>query len=479
MGAEDGGEHAELHPAQIEFGIVAVFLLMAAEVVSPIAETHIRCCSCKIRLPGQSGEVGERVAREADGIAMAAQSAPAVEDEGPAVGAVQSHVVVEDMIAPESLAQSFDILTREILLPVDPPEVDTLCLACAQDSIKHSMIETLVAQVPRYHLCRGIHTHIVAHLGKEVFIVVDTVGGMEVEGHAQSVVVHKLDESLWIGNGCAVPCPAGPALCVPVHVEDHHVHRNLVALHVVDNLHKLVGSVALILAVPIAQHEERRHRLTTSHTDEVAQGFLILMTIAEEIPVDGILVGRFGHPFDTVGIAFEGEGRATIAALGTWRFVDDTPSCAREDAVLQFGALVVTLLTVERTCRALQVQSVILARMPRNVVAVQGEVDTQYFVVGLMAYLATQLVAQLQRTGRDIEVAAPLFGLEFRHGQPPVDDGKGGTVFKLFLLAIFDANHLGCENGEASIAFLHDGSTVGYGVELFCSPTSGDECQPG
>ena len=326
MGAEDGCEHAILHPSQINLGIVAAGLLVAAQVVSPIAESHIRCRGGEVRLPGQCAVGGERVAREAYRITVAAESSPAVEDERTMVGTVQAHVVVEHVVAPECLRQSLHIFAGEVLLPVNPPEVHSLLLAGTDDGVEHIVIELGVAQIPGHHLRRGVEPHGVAQFGEIVLVVVNTVGRMEVERHLQSLLVHPVDESLGVGNGGAVPGPAGPALRVPVHIEYHHVHGYLVALHIVHNLHELVAGVTLVFAVPVAQHVERRHGLTASHLDEVAKGFLILMTVTQEIPVDGILVHRLGHPLYAVAVAVEGKGGGTVTPACEGRLVDDGPS---------------------------------------------------------------------------------------------------------------------------------------------------------
>ena len=73
---------------------------------------------------------------------MAAQSTPAVEDERTTFWAVQTHVVIEHVVAPEGLSQPIDIVAGEILLPVEPPEVDALALTIADDAFEHGAIES-------------------------------------------------------------------------------------------------------------------------------------------------------------------------------------------------------------------------------------------------------------------------------------------------------------------------------------------------
>ena len=326
MGTEDRREHTVLHPAQVDLRIVAARLLVSAQVVSPVAEAHVRGCGSEIGLPGQGAIGGERVAGEADGVAVTAQSAPAVEYQRAMVGTVHSHVVIEHMVAPEGLAESLHIFAGEVLLPVQPPEVHTLLFTGTDDAVEHIVVELGVAEVPGHHLRVLGHAHVVTQLSEEVLIVVHTVCRMEVQRYFQTVLMHPVDESNGVGDGGGVPCPACPALRVPVHVEDHHVHGNLVALHVVHNLHELVAGVTLVFAVPIAEDIEWGHGLTTGNLDEIAQGLLVLMTIAHEIPVHGLLVNRFGHPCYAVGSLVESEGGAAVATTRQGRLIDDGPS---------------------------------------------------------------------------------------------------------------------------------------------------------
>ena len=84
---------------------------------------------------------------------MASQASPAVEYNGAAVGAVRFHVVVENMVAPECLAETVGIGACEILLPVEPPEVYTLFFERAQEVVGESLVESLVLKFPGNDLC--------------------------------------------------------------------------------------------------------------------------------------------------------------------------------------------------------------------------------------------------------------------------------------------------------------------------------------
>ena len=404
---------------------------------------------------------------------MAAQTAPAVEDERAMVFTIQAHIVVENVVAPEGLTQTIHVFAREVLLPVDPPEVNTLAFAGTDDTIEHVVIELPVAQVPRHTVHGAVEPHVGAQLLEVVLIVVDTVGGVQVQGDLQAVSMHPVDESFRIGNRRAVPRPAGPALGVPVHIENHHVHRNLIALHVVHNLHELITGVALILAVPVAQNVERRHRLAASHFREVAQCLLVLMTVAQEVPVNSILVDGLCHPGHPIHIAVEGKGGGAVAMLRAGRLVNDAPAGTREQTVLQLSALVVTNLTVERTRGSLQVHGVVLARIPHHTASVQVEADVQH--IGACSSIAgdsaTYLILKGERRGLHHEPSVALLGGERRYGQLTINDGKRGAVFKQVAVAVLNANHLRREHREARMSRPDDGLGISFGVPFGCLGT--------
>ena len=193
------------------------------------------------------------------------------------------------------------------------------------------------------------------------------------------------------------------------------------------------------------------------------------MSVAHEIPVVGILVYGFCQPVDAVDLPFEGEGGAAIAALRLRRLVDDGPSAARDDAVLEVVAVVVTAATVEGAARALQVQRVLLAGIPQHVAPTQLHGDAE--VVGRLHERTdggTHLIAQLQLVGLDVEVAVLLAGGICWHGQLAVDDGEGGTVFKVLARAPLYAYHARGEHGEACTTRRDDARRglrgVGVGV---------------
>ena len=108
---------------------------------------------------------------------------------------------------------------------------------------------------------------------------------------------------------------------MPVAVNHQYVVRHLIVLHITNELLYLALRIGLILAVPVAEHVFRREGLTTGNADVVAESVLVLMPIAEEIPVYGICIDRRTNPGDAIHFALEGEGAAAVTAFNARRLV--------------------------------------------------------------------------------------------------------------------------------------------------------------
>ena len=248
------------------------------------------------------------------------------------------HVVVEHVVAPERLAESVHARVGKILLPVQPPEVHPVLLPVVYDVLEHVLVEKRILQLPWHNLCgRRIHAHVLREEAEVLLIAVHSVGRMQVHRHLQSLSVHPSEQSLRVGNKFLVPCPACPALRMPVHVQNHNIYRNVVFLYVCDDIHEVLLRVTLILAVPVSENEERRHGLFPADKGVVVQRFPVFMTVTEEIPVHSRLVHEGRNPRHSVHITVERERAAAVASVRGVRFVDDRPSCAREQTVLELG----------------------------------------------------------------------------------------------------------------------------------------------
>ena len=146
---------------------------------------------------------------------MAAETSPTVEDNGTQVVALL-RFVEEDVVAPECLAERIGVGAGKILLPVEPPEVDTLALVVTDDGREERLCEILPVEAPTdvvFVVVEVLARELAVHLLEIVWrlCLVDAVGRMKVQCRLEIVSVHLLKQSLGIGDKIGVPRPSRPS----------------------------------------------------------------------------------------------------------------------------------------------------------------------------------------------------------------------------------------------------------------------------
>src|SRR5271163_1139536 len=75
------------------------------------------------------------------------------------------------------------------------------------------------------------------------------------------------------------------AIEVPIHVNHQHIERHSVLAEALDDVVEFLIAVSPIARPPRAKGEARRQRDASRNQDVVAQGLLVVVAVAEEIPV--------------------------------------------------------------------------------------------------------------------------------------------------------------------------------------------------
>ena len=211
VGAQDRAERAELHPAYVHLGVDRVGTHVSAHVVAPVAVEHVGCRRIEIRLEVERFPANYGIARETYLIAVVAQSAPTVVEHRARV-AVALHVGECCIVDPPGVAEVGELLVVAPLLPVEPPEVDTVLLHRVQHLLVPALHEVLVGCCPLYILLRGrVNAHPLRHHRVAVLVGLDAVGRVQVERGLQVLLLSPLQETLWRGEETAVPGVARPA----------------------------------------------------------------------------------------------------------------------------------------------------------------------------------------------------------------------------------------------------------------------------
>src|SRR5579884_405407 len=92
---------------------------------------------------------------------------------------------------------------------------------------------------------------------------------------------------LWIGKIAGIPVPTIPRCrCFPVGICNHDIKRNLLRAEFgKDRLLVIVGGIGVIARVPVAEGPAWQQWSRAGQLRELAQGCLILVSIAEEVAV--------------------------------------------------------------------------------------------------------------------------------------------------------------------------------------------------
>ena len=305
---------------------------------------------------------------EADLVAVIAEAAPAVEDQRP-VQALPLHVGEEDVVQPPGGVEARDRGVAP-LLPVQPPEVHALPLEGVDHVGEVRLREVLVLDLERHVLLGGrIDPHRPRHRRILRLVRLDAGGRVQVHRRVQPLLVDPAEERVGIREVGAVPGVAGPAQplprlvlglalpaqlegVVPVHVDDQHVQRHVVAVEVLDQLLLLRVGVRPVARPPGAEGEARRHRDLPGHAREVRERAAVVVAVAEEVPVLPLPRCALHHP--------RPRARVEQRAL---RVVHQRPAVAREQALLERHR---AARAVERAGRASQVRRIRRPGPPRH-----------------------------------------------------------------------------------------------------------------
>ena len=188
------------------------------------------------------------------------------------------------------------------LLPVEPPEVDTLVLQGMVGVLQVGGREVLVADVEGDGLARGrVAAQLARHGGVGLLMAPDAGSGMEVESHLHAAIVQGLQEAPGIGEELAVPGVAGPSVAdrrvdvhqVPVHVEHGHREGQVLGRETIHEGQVGLLRVAVVAAPPVAQERPRDQGSGAGEAEEVPQRAAIVLPVAEEVQV--VIRGRAVH----------------------------------------------------------------------------------------------------------------------------------------------------------------------------------------
>ncbi len=314
---------------------------------------------------------------------------------------------------------------------------------------------------------------------------------MQVEGGLETEVVDVGEELLRIREKLLLPSVASPTYrlpelvlrsvppdegigLVPVHIDNHHVHRNAHRTYLLAEVDKLEIGVLPIAAPPVTEHIFRRQRNASRYLRVVRKRRLVIVAVGEYVQILTFAFRACRHPVLPVRLARLEELART--------FVDYRPAVAGEDSLLPrvvFGIdMVASGRPVEGSGRAEQVAAVVGSRGPGFLCAGQSETHAQV----LVREFSAPGVSQRKVVCLDSHFLPFLCDFEGRHVQFAVYNRKTCAVFKAAVLAPLHPDQAGSEHGETGVALGYNGSGIRHGVPSFarrlgvCSQRKSQKC---
>ena len=445
VNAQGGVEQTELRPARVELGVGAV--VESADVMCPEKTAGVAAGRREVDLEAQYVPVAHRVARELDGMAVVAPSAPA--GEALSAQAVASRVVVVELIEPGDVAsrRAAHGGVKVVLLPVLPPESHADGVAPAVGVLQEGAHVATVAGVENgYTGARRVDTEVADEGVEHVLMRADAIVRMVVEGDVNLFVAEILNQARGVGDELAVPAVAGPAaregvsrarsgvLAVPVHVEYKHIHGEVVLFVAAHNVAVVIRRIGPPAAIPRAEHVFTRQGGASAYGSERTQCRLEIRAVDKEIEVLYVRAVASAQP--------------PVAVDVTPAVVYQVPTVAAQQSVHAWHR---SAYGVQRHDGAEQIAALRVRQAPAAPLSALGPRHSQ---VVLSERSAVGVQCQLHgRRREDVFPSLPL-EVDVDFARRAVDGEKCGVVQKFCPVGILQPDEVFRDESQAAVA--HD-----------------------
>src|SRR6185312_237864 len=163
---------------------------------------------------------------------------------------------------------------------------------------------------------------------------------------------------------------------VPIHIDNEHIERNIVFAESAHQILKFLVAVCPITRPPRTKSEPRRQRDFACHPGEVGERLLVVVSVAEEIPILTISFRTLHYPWPRALLASR-KTKIIRVEERTLGVVHQHPAVARDQARIDRFARLSPECAVEGARRALKIAFVLQSRMPCDLIAIEGQVNVQ------------------------------------------------------------------------------------------------------
>ena len=264
---------------------------MAADVVAPPSVADVGCCRREPRLHGKRLPCDDRIAREADRIAMAPGSRIPRERET-ALSATFTVLIMVVIEHPQRIKARH--LRDTALLPVKPPEIDAILFIRMINVSESCLYIRRIRDVEGNRLLRiRIASKRLRHLPVHHLVAAHPIRRMNIERRLQTVRMKPGKKFPVVREKILVPGVAGPAAAVfrvdidkmPVHVNNRDGQRNPVSLKMLNQVFILLLRVLVIPAPPVSECKSWNQRLMSRQMIVICKSLAVIVPIAEEIQI--------------------------------------------------------------------------------------------------------------------------------------------------------------------------------------------------
>ena len=191
---------------------------------------------------------------------------------------------------------------------------------------------------------------------------------MKIKRVSDTSAMKLTEEILRIREEFLLPCPACPAdslvelipaglstlnswrslteevhpCLMPVHIDDHHINRNVECLEMICKIKEFIVGVLPITAPPISESILWRKRNPTCNLCKICQGSHIVMTISKHIKVLSVLVIAALHPIFPVAVYRNEEMTLTL--------IHYSPSVTRKNTLVIRLQSLLSITFIQGSC---------------------------------------------------------------------------------------------------------------------------------
>ena len=168
---------------------------------------------------------------------------------------------------------------------------------------------------------------------------------------------------------------------MPVHIQNHHISRNLVCFQVCHDITIILCRIRSILTIPISKYIIGRQRNFSCNLSIIGHSLFVIVAITKKISIHSMFVSTGCPPgIPHLIIINESIRTSSISTRSCPGIINHCPSRARDQTILHLTALTVTHQAIQCSAGTLQILWVRFAWIPNRRYAMIA--DNNFQIIG-------------------------------------------------------------------------------------------------